>query len=142
MIHEYEDSIALLSKRIVLLELEGSGQASSWKDYIYLIVDSDSISLCSSRKGFLYASEIIQLYGLGENEYWDQIQVNGEFIEQSFSQITSSQVLYDAVNAILSSDQWKMKTDEVDWKSLIEVLIQNTHANQMGIELKLLINLN
>ncbi len=142
IILEYEDSISSLNNRIVLLEMEGSGHASVWKDYLYLIVENDSLTICSSRKGALTASEIIEYYGLGENEYWDQIQVNGEFIEQCFSQITSSQVFCDTVNAILTSDQWMMKPDEVDWKSIVEVLLSNTCTNQMGIELKLLINFN
>lgn len=142
IIHEYEDSISSLNNRIVLLEMEGSGHASVWKDYLCLIVENDSLTIYSSRKGALTASEIIEYYGLGENEYWDQIQVNGEFIEQCFSQITSSQVFCDTVNAILTSDQWMMKPDEVDWKSIVEVLLSNTCTNQMGIELKLLINFN
>jgi hypothetical protein len=133
---------SLMNSRLVLTEKEGCGPGSSYTDYLYLIVENDSLTVCSSRKGALSASEIIEYYGLGENEYWDQIQVNGEFIEQCFSQITSPQVFCDTVNAILTSDQWMMKPDEVDWKSIVEVLLLNTCTTQLGIELKLLINFN
>lgn len=142
LIQKHEDSIVLLNNRIVLLELESSGHASAWKDYLYLVKENDSFILFSSRKALLSASDIIEYYGLCENEYWDQIQVNGEFIEQCFANITSPQMLYDAVNGILASDQWMMKTEDVDWKSIIEVLLKNKHTNQIGIELKMLINLS
>ena len=142
MIHEYEDSISVLDNRIVLLEMEGSGHTSAWMDYIYLVQENDSFILFSSRKALLSASEIIEYYGLGENEYWDQIQVNGEFIEQCFSPITSAQELYDGVTAILKdNEQWTTEIDELDWKSIIEVLLCNKATYQMGLELGIQFNL-
>lgn len=142
MIHEYEDSISVLDNRIVLLELEGSAHASSWLDYLYLVQENDSFKLFSSHKALLSASEIIEYYGLGENEYWDQIQVNGEFIEQCFSQITSAQELYDGLTAILTdNEQWTTEIDELDWKSIIEVLLYNKATYQMGLELGIQLNL-
>jgi hypothetical protein len=142
LINDYEVSIATLNQRMTLAELEASGQASAWKDFIYLVEENKSFTLCCSRKGFLSASEIIESYGLGENEYWDQIQVNGEFIEQCFSPITSAQVLYDVVTAILTNnEQWTMKIDEIDWKSIIEVLLNHKATYQLGIELGILFSL-
>jgi hypothetical protein len=142
MIHEYEDSISVLDNRIVLLEIEGSGHTSAWVDYIYLVQENDSFILFTSRKALLSASEIIEYYGLGENEYWDQIQVNGEFIKQFFSPITSAHELYDGITAILTdNEQWAVKIDDLDWKSIIEVLLCNKATYQMGIELGIQFNL-
>ena len=90
IISEHEKSISSLEERIVLLEMEGSGPASAWMDYLFLNDFNKTFDLCSSRKGYLSASEIIEYYGRGDAEYWDQIQAKGELFIQEISDTTSN----------------------------------------------------
>ncbi len=141
IIKKHEASISLLNDRIVLMEMEGSGPASSWMDYLYIVYGNNSFDLCSSRKGYLSASEIIEYYGLEENEYWDQIQATGESIEEEILEIKTVNELHDGIISILTKEeQWNMKEDEIDWRKILDVLIHHKATNKLGIELKSMIN--
>lgn len=137
LIKEYEDSISSLSERIILLEMEGSGPTSGWMDYLFLEESNRTFHLYSSRRDFLSASEKIEYYGLGESEYWDQIQPNGEFIEGEISEIKNGYELHDEIVLLLKmEEQWNMEEDEIDWEAIVEILLNNKGTNNLGIELK------
>lgn len=141
IIEEHEASISSLKKRIVLLEMEGSGPASACMDYVYLVKDSNTIDLISSRKDYLSASEIIEYYGLGENEYWDQLQANGEFIVNEIADIETAQELYDGIVSLLNNgEQWNLNEDDINWIKITNVMLHNKVTHKLGIELKSLIS--
>ena len=140
LIKEHEAIISAINDRIVLMEMEGSGPASSWIDYLYILYDNSSFDLCSSRKGYLSASEIIDYYGLEENEYWDQIQANGEFIEENILEIKTVNELQDGIISILTNEEkWNMREADIDWTTIVDVLLHNKATHMLGIELKSLI---
>jgi hypothetical protein len=141
LIKEHEAIISAINDRIVLMKMEGSGPASSWIDYLYILYGNSSFDLCSSRMGYLSASEIIDYYGLEENEYWDQIQANGEFIEENILEIKTVNELQDGIISILTNEEkWNMKEAEIDWREIVDVLIHNMATHKLGIELKSMIN--
>ncbi len=123
------------------MKMEGSGPASSWIDYLYILYGNSSFDLCSSRKGYLSASEIIDYYGLEENEYWDQIQANGEFIEENILEIKTVNELQDCIISILTNEEkWNMREADIDWREIIDVLLHHMATYKLGIELKSMIN--
>lgn len=135
LIDDYNSAIVEIGKRIVLFEEEGSGPASSWTDRLYLY--DDDFTIRSSRKSNESASEIIEYHGLGINEYWDQIQANGEFIEQSISNIKSGEDLYKAIIKILTSqEQWNIKEEDINCQLIINNLVANSATEKIGLELK------
>ncbi len=135
LIDDYNSTIVALNKRVVLLVEEGSGPASSWTDRLYL--NEDGFTIRSSRKGNESASEIIENYGLGNNEYWDQIQANGEFVEQSFPNIKSGEDLYKGIMEILTNEaQWNMKEEDINWQLIINNLVSNSSTEKIGLALK------
>jgi len=141
IISEHEESISLLNKRIVLLEMKVSGPASSGMSYLFLVDGNKIFDLCSSHRGYLSASEIIEYYGLGENEYWDQIQANGEFFERTITDIESVKDLHDGIVLLLQNEeQWNIMEDDIDWAKIVDVLFHNKATLKLGIELKSLIS--
>lgn len=140
IIFDYEKIISSLNQRVLIAEREGSGHASAWMDYLYLDCRFKSIELDSSRLLFLSASEIIEYYGLEEDEYWNHIQANGEFIESQISNIKNAKELYDGIIDLLTREQWNLKKDEINWSEIISVLIQHKATNKIGIELRSIID--
>ncbi len=141
IITEHEKSISSLNNRIILEEMEGSGQVSAWLDCLCLIDNNKSFDLCRFRKDYLSASEIIEYYGLGENEYWDQIQANGEFLEYAISDIKNSTQLYDAIILIIKREnQSKMTVTDANWKTIINALLLNKETQNLGKGLESIIN--
>ena len=141
IISEHEESISSLEERIVLLEMEGSGPASAWMDYLFLNDSNKTFDLCSSRKGYLSASEIIEYYGLGDEEYWDQIQANGEFFIEDILEIKNGKELHDGIVLLLENEeQWNIMKDDIDWEIIVDVLFHNKATLKLGIELKSLIS--
>lgn len=135
LIDSYNSTIVELENRIILLEEEGSGPASSWTDRLYL--NDDDFTIRSSRKGNESASEIIDYYGLGNNEYWDQIQANGEFVDQSIPNIKSGEDLYKGIMEILTNEaQWNMKKEDINWQLIINNLVSNSATEKIGLALK------
>ena len=140
IITEYEKSIAFLSDRIVLLEIEGSGSASAWMDFLFLVEGNNTFDLCSSRKGYFSASEKIEYFGLGEHEYWNQTQANGEFIEDEITDIKTVKELHDGIVLLLKNDeQWNLNEDEIDWVTIVDVLLHNKATHKLGVELRLVV---
>ena len=141
IISEHEESISSLEERIVLLEMEGSGPASAWMDYLFLNDSNQTFDLCSSRKGYLSASEIIEYYGLGDEKYWDQIQANGEFFIEEILEIKNGKELHDVIVLLLENEeQWNIMKDDIDWAKIVDVLFHNKATLKLGIELKSLIS--
>jgi len=141
LIKEHEAIISSINDRIVLMEMDGSGPASSWMDYLYIVYSNNSFDLCSSRVVYLSASEIIDYYGLEENEYWDQIQANGEFIEENILEIKTVNELHDGIISILTNEEkWNMKEAEIDWREIVDELLLHNATHKLGIELKSMIN--
>jgi hypothetical protein len=135
LIDDYNSTIVELENRIILLEEEGSGPATSWTDRLYL--NDDGFKIQSSRKGNESASEIIDYYGLGNNEYWDQIQANGEFIEQSIFNIKSGEDLYKGIIELLTNEeQWNIKEEDINWQLIINNLVAKSAMEKIGLELK------
>lgn len=140
IISEHEKSISLLKKRIVLLEMELSGPVSSGMLYLFLVGSNKKIDLCSSHRGYISAAEIIEYYGLGENEYWDQIQANGEFFEKTITDIATAKDLHDGIVLLLENvEQWNIKKEHIDWTEIVSALLYNKPTHKLGIELKSLI---
>ena len=143
IISEHEESISSLKKRIVLLEMEVSAPASAGMSYLFLVGGNKTFDLCNSHRGYLSASEIIEYYGLDENEYWNQIQANGEFIEKIITNIESAKDLHDGIVLLLENEeQWNIVEDDIDWKKIVDVLFHNKATLKLGIELKSLISNN
>jgi len=141
IISEHEESISSLEERIVLLEMEGSGPASAWMDYLFLNDSNKTFDLCSSRKWYLSASEIIEYYGLGDEEYWDQIQANGEFFIEEILEIKNGKELHDVIVLLLENEeQWNIMKDDIDWAKIVDVLFHNKATHKLGKELKSLIS--
>jgi hypothetical protein len=137
IISEHEKAISSLEKRIVLLEMEVSGPASAGMSYLFLVGGNKTFNLCSSHRSYLSASEIIEVYGLGENEYWDQIQVNGEFIEEIITDIETVKDLHDGIVLLLvNEEQWNIEEDKINWVKIVNALLDNTNTYKLGIELK------
>lgn len=137
---EHEKSISSLKKRIVLLEMEVSAPASAGMSYLFLVGGNKTFDLCSSHRGYLSASEIIEYYGLGENEYWDQIQANGEFIEEIITDIETVKDLQDGIVLLLKNEeQWNIVEDEINWVRIVNALLDNKNTYKLGIELKSMI---
>ena len=137
LLDDYYSSIAALNKRIVLLEVEGSGPASSWSTILYLIDETGHFTLESSRKRNESASEIVEYYGLGNNEYWNQIQANGEFVQQQISNIKSGEDLFNGIIEILANEEhWNIKEENIKWQLIINNLVANSSTHKIGLELK------
>ena len=140
IISEHEKSISSLKKRIVLLEMEVSAPASAGMSYLFLVGGNKTFNLCRSHRGYLSASEIIEYYGLGENEYWDQIQANGEFIEEIITDIETVKDLHDGIVLLLKNEeQWNIEEDEINWVRIVNALLDNKNTYKLGIELKSMI---
>jgi len=121
--------------------MEGSGPASAWMDYLFLNDSNQTFDLCSSRKGYLSASEIIEYYGLGDEKYWDQIQANGEFFIEEILEIKNGKELHDVIVLLLENEeQWNIMKDDIDWAKIVDVLFHNKATLKLGIELKSLIS--
>jgi len=141
IISEHEESISSLEERIVLLEMEVSGPASSGMSYLCLVVGNKIFDLYSSHRGYLSTSEIIEYYGLGDAEYWDQIQANGEFFKEEISEIKNGKELHDGIVLLLENEeQWNIMKDDIDWAKIVDVLFHNKATLKLGIELKSLIS--
>jgi len=140
IISEHEKSICSLKKRIVLLEMEVSAPAPAGMSYLFLVGGNKTFDLCSSHRGYLSASEIIEYYGLDENEYWDQIQANGEFIEEIITDIETVKDLHDGIVLLLKNEeQWNIEEDEINWVRIVNALLDNKNTYKLGIELKSMI---
>jgi hypothetical protein len=136
LIRKYQEQIAVFDNRVVLHESESSGPASAWRDYLYLTEENQFFTLNSSRKGLQSASEIIEYYGFGDNDYWDQIQANGEFIVESIL-VRNGKDLFDAIAlAFENEEQWNGMNDVIDWATIVDVLLDNKSTLKLGIELK------
>ena len=121
--------------------MEGSGPASSWMDYLFLNDSNKTFNLCSSSKGYLSASEIIDYYGLGDEEYWDQIQANGEFFIEEILEIKNGKELHDGIVLLLENEeQWNILKDDIDWAKIVDILFHNKATLKLGKELKSLIS--
>jgi hypothetical protein len=137
IIENYERAIKYLEKRIVLEEIEGSSYTSSWIDRLYVIIENNSINLYCSKEGYLSASEKIEYYGLEENEYWTQIQANGEFIEDVIIDIKNANELFDSIVLMYSKNEgWGIDRDQINWTNIINCLENNKETNVIGYELK------
>lgn len=137
LIDDYYSSIAALNKRLVLLDEEGSGPASSWSAILYLIDKGSHFTIVSSRKAYESASEILEFYGLGNNEYWNQIQANGEFVQQQISNLKSGEDLFKGIIEILADEEhWNIKEENIKWQLIINNLVTNSLTQKIGEELK------
>jgi len=137
IILEHEKSISLLKKRIILLKMEVSGPASAGMLYLFLLGSNKTFDLCSSSRGYISAAEIIEYYGLGENDYWDQIQANGEFIEERISSIKNAKELREGIVLCLkTNEQWNHIKIEINWSEIVITLLQNKLTHKLGLELK------
>ncbi len=137
IITSYEKSLRKLNRRIVLLEKEGSGPASSWNDILYLVPAGKTFQLWSCRYPYMSAEEIIENYGLEDSEYWDQVLDSGESIEASISDINSGETLRDGIISILNrEEQWNLSVNEIEWDAIIQALLRNKISNKNGSELR------
>ena len=65
------DRMDMVPYEIILYDREGAGPASSWRDKLYITKEKSSFFLTSTREPYLSASEIIDYYGLEDDEFWD-----------------------------------------------------------------------
>ena len=140
VITSYFECLNSLSKRIILMELDGNGPTSSWNDILSLFSDGESFDLYSYRDGSLSASEIIEYYGFEDSEFWDFSLANGEFIEGQKNDLKSANELYDGIVTLLGNcEQWDIPECDIDWNTIIDVLLQDEKTLKIGLELKLLL---
>jgi len=137
LIANYEESVHILSNRIVLLEMEGSGPASAWNDTLFLIGNEEKFDLCSTRLGYLSAVERIEYYGLKDSEYWDSILVNGESIEGEIDDIKSAEILQNGIVSLLGNDeQWDISENKIDWRLILNSMLEDERTKKLGAELE------
>jgi hypothetical protein len=84
------------------------------------------------------ASEIIEYYGFEDNEFWDQIQSNGEFFEMGIDYIKTGEHLYNGVVSILTNEElWNMRKEEIPWQHILDSLLNDNRTKAIGEELVL-----
>lgn len=139
-ISKHEEFVSNLANRIILLKLEFSGPASGGISCLFLDGGDKRYDLSISNRPYLSASEILEYYGLGENEYWDQIQANGEFIESTIPDIETGKELYNGIALLLKNDEnWNLEEHKINWVEISETLMNNHKTSQLGTELKSII---
>ncbi len=135
LLFDHEIAVSSDKDRIVLIEKESDGPLISHKDILYL--DVNSFDLYISRKSYHSASEIIEYYGLENNEYWDQIQSNGEFIEGEYLDIENAGDLLEGIKTLLSSnDSCGILFDEINFWEIIEKLSKYKVTRKLSTELQ------
>jgi len=139
-ISEHEKLVSSLAERIILLEKEFSDPASGGITCLFLEGGDKGYELSISNRPYLSASEILEYYGLGENEYWNQIQANGEFVESTIPDIETGKELYNAIVLLLKNDEnWNLEENKINWLEISETLMNNLKTSQLGTELKSII---
>ena len=132
------DRINTMPYEIILFEKEASGHASAWSDKLYISCENGLFTLISTRKHYLSASEIIQYYGLEDEdwEFWNRTLDNGEMIVLCNQEVENAQNLIDNIIYILTNEeQWHIEEDEIDWKYIAEKLITNHETESIGNDL-------
>lgn len=122
---------------IMIYSKEGSGRISSWEDKLYLYKEDKVLYLTSCRKDNLTACERIEYYGIEVDGYWDSMLDNGEMILFTSDAINNIYDLIKNITAILTNEEhWSLKENEINWRHVIEVLINNLQTEGIGRELK------
>jgi hypothetical protein len=138
VIENHQIVLDRLNERTIILEIEKSGPASSFNLLLFLRCDEHEFELVSSRDPYLLASEIIEYYGFEDNEFWDQIQSNGEFFEMGIDYIKTGEHLYNGVVSILTNEElWNMRKEEIPWQHILDSLLNDNRTKAIGEELVL-----
>ena len=144
VIENHQIVLDKMNERTIILEIETSGPASSFNRLLFLTCAEDGFELASSSDPSLLSTEIIEYYGLEDNEFWDQIQSNGEFFETGIENIKTGEHLFNGVVSILTNeDLWKMQKEEIPWQHILDSLLNDNRTKAIGEELGLYLeNLN
>jgi hypothetical protein len=140
LIKKYQEQISVFDNRVVLYESESSGPGSSSTNILYLMRVGELLHLFSSVNPHLSPSEIIEIYGFGENEFWGEIQADGEFIEWQSLNISAAKTLVLMIHECLTATkQWGLKSEEIHWKLILERMQANEDYSELALDLMLII---
>ena len=138
VIENHQIVLDKLNERTIILEIEKSGPVSSFNDLLFLTSDEHKFELVSSRATDLLPSEIIEYYGFEDNEFWDQIQSNGEFFEMQIEYIKTGEQLFNGLVSILTNEElWNMRKEEIPWQHILDSLLNDNRTKAIGEELVL-----
>lgn len=141
IISSHQSIVERLYDRLILLERQASGPVSGYRDLLYVTFEEQGFNLESSIASNLLPTEIIEYYGLGENDFWDQVQANGEFIEEEIRNIKLVEDFFNAVNSILTNKkQWDIPEKKIPWRKIIEALLMEDNTKTLGDKLELFLS--
>jgi hypothetical protein len=135
LIDSYYKLEAILEKRILIYQQEGSGRTDGWLDKLYININDKTFDLESVREVYWSPSDFLE-YEF-KDDIWDRLNVKYESIYQCVGSIKSGIELKKSIVEIFKNDeQWRHSSIERnEWNEIIKSLKGNDSTKILGLEL-------